>query len=341
MKPRMLFSVLLLALTAALSGCGTQPVPSPGWAMLPAESGIRMYGYASEFVKIMPRDAGTPGAGRASRWIAQEIRRMGLTPIADCWTEDTAAGRRSFCNVYADIPGTSGQTILLISHYDTKAGIPNFQGANDGGSSTAVLLGLIEHLIANPPAIRDTIRFAFLDGEEARSASYRDDDGLHGSKHLAREYLKEARTLGYSPLIACIVIDMVGDRNLTLDIPRNVSPWLGRAALKAVQGRKDLPIVSLGDNYIIDDHLPFLLAGFPAVNFIDFEYGSAPGRHDYWHTEQDSIDKLSAESLHKTGGLVLALLQRIEADYEVPEKLRRAAESASASAAAPSAVPAP
>lgn len=335
MKKR--FRFLFLFVVGILCGCGNgKEDATASWCRLPDEAGMRMYAYASAFVtQNSPRDAGTPGAARASRWLAQEIRRMGLTPIADCWIEDTAFGRQSFCNIYVDFPGTSGQTIVLGSHYDTKSGIPGFQGANDGASSTAVLLGLIEHFSQNPPLIRDTIRFAFFDGEECRSATYRDDDGLHGSTHLARYYGNLLRTQGYSPLLACIVIDMVGDKDLALEIPRNVSPWLGRAALKIVQNRKDMPNITLADTFLIDDHMPFIVQHLPAINFIDYKYGSAPGRHDYWHTPQDTLDKISADSLHKTGAFLLALLARIESDADVPAGLRKTAKDVTDSAPQP------
>lgn len=305
---------------AGTSGCrNATGEPGDPWTVLPDDAGVRMLAYVEEFVKNSPRDAGTPGAARASRWIAQEIRRMGLQPVADCWTESTAKGRKSFCNVWVEFPGTSGRTILVASHYDSKSGIPGFLGANDGGSSTAVLLGLVEHFAECRPKIRDTVRFAFFDGEEAVGA-YRDDDGLHGSKRMAEQFLAERRD---KTLVAAIVLDMVGDANLSLDIPRNVTPWLARAAIKATTGRRDLPTVSIARTSIIDDHVPFVMYGFPAIDFIDFEYGSAPGRHDWWHTADDTPDKLSARSLHKSASLALALIDRIEKNEEVPEELKR------------------
>lgn len=320
-RPFSFFAVAAsVAFCALFSGCGDPAGRTDGdaWKVLPDDAGVRMLSYLEEFVKISPRDAGTPGAGRASRWIAQEIRRMGLKPFADCWTESTVKGRKTFCNVYVEFPGTSGRTIVVGSHYDTKSGIPGFVGANDGGSSTAVLLGLVEHFAETRPELKDTVRFAFFDGEEAVGA-YRDDDGLHGSKRCAEEFLAAKRE---KKLVAAIVLDMVGDANLELDIPRNVTPWLARAAIKAASERKDLPPVSIARTAIIDDHVPFVMYGFPAIDFIDFEYGSAPGRHDWWHTAEDTPDKLSALSLHRSGSLVLAMLDRIDRDVEVPEELK-------------------
>ena len=123
MSPRHAAFAAAAAAALLCAGCG-RPEPPRGWSALPDDAGIRMFAYVSEFVKVSPRDAGTPGAARASRWIAQELRRMGLRPEADCWIENTAHGRKAFCNVYVDFPGSSGQTVLLAGHYDTKSGIP-------------------------------------------------------------------------------------------------------------------------------------------------------------------------------------------------------------------------
>ncbi len=310
-----------LALLAA--GCADRSTPllRVRWDNLPPDAGVRMYAYAADLAKISPRDAGTPGAGAASRFLAQEIRRIGLKPVADCWTEGTPTGRKAFCNIYATLPGTSGRLVVLGSHYDTKPGIPGFQGANDGASSCAVLLGLLEYLAATPGRTKDTILFAFFDGEEAAGAAYRDNDGLHGSKRLAATLAERA---GGDRPVAAIIADMVGDRDLALDIPRNVTPWLAQSALRASLDRRgSTPPVSIAGTYILDDHVPFLNAGVSALDLIDFEYGSAPGRHDWWHTPEDTMDKISAESLHRTASLLLAILDRIDRDEEeVPPALR-------------------
>lgn len=316
---RLAASGLIAAFAAGCAGDKKKPAE---WDVLPADAGVRMFAYADDLTKISPRDAGTPGAGAASRFIAQEIRRMGVKPVADCWTEGTSTGRKTFCNVYATLPGTSGRMIVLGSHYDTKSGIPGFQGANDGASSTGVLLGLLHHLASSPVRPRDTILFAFFDGEEAVGAAYRDNDGLHGSKRLAATLA--TRTGGDRPIVA-IVADMVGDRNLSLDVPRNVTTWITKTALVVSKERRGAtPPVSIAGTYILDDHVPFINVGISAIDLIDFDYGSAPGRHDYWHTDQDTMDKISADSLYKTANLLLGMIARIDRDEEeVPGPLRK------------------
>lgn len=313
----------IVAVFAFLAGCDREPSDSADWRSLPPDSAVRMFAYNAELAKISPRDAGTVGAAKASRWIARELVRMGYRPKADCWTESTAYGRRTFCNVLAEYPGQSPRKVVFASHYDTKSGIPGFQGANDSGSSTAVLLAIAEHLAEIRPKLRYTVQFAFLDGEEA-VGSYRENDGLHGSKRLVFDYdrRRSAGECGGVPLLACIVADMVGDRNLALGVPRNVTPWLATAAMKAALGNQGAPPVSLANSIIIDDHVPFIVMGFPAIDLIDFDYGSAPGRHDWWHTAEDSIDKIDARSLHRTATLLLAMLSRIENGEDLPQSLK-------------------
>jgi glutaminyl-peptide cyclotransferase len=63
---------------------------------------------------------------------------------------------------------------------------------------------------------------------------------------------------------------------------------------------------------ILDDHVPFLQAGIPAVDLIDFEFGSAPGLNDYWHTEKDTLDKISPHSLEVVGRTTLRLLSLLQ-----------------------------
>jgi len=313
----------LAGLALGFFGCARPAeTPTRSWEHLPPEAGIRMFAYTADFVKLSPRDSGTINAARAARWLAQEIRRLGFTPQADTWTEHTAFGPKTFSNIFVDIPGETRNIVLLGGHYDTKAGIcDDFQGANDGGSSTGVLLGLIEHFAETRPRLRHTVRFVFFDGEECFGDIYREDDGLHGSKRMAAQFAQNRNRM---PLTAVIILDMIGDFNQKIQIPRNVTPWLARMAIQeaAALPAHTRPLVVLAEHAIIDDHLPFIVNHFPAVNLIDFEFGSEPGKNDYWHTPEDTIDKISPDSLQKAGALALAMLARIERGDGVPPELR-------------------
>jgi len=272
-----------------------------------AENGMQALSNVTAFVQACtPRDAMTPGAERAAKWLQDKLVSFGLkNATLDTFTAKTPYGDRTFHNVEAVIPGQTARTILLLSHFDTKSGIsPAFQGANDGGSSTGLLLELAR-IIAAAGTPRYTIYIACLDGEEC-SINFNAQDGLHGSRHLAAKMKQEKRAIA-----ATILMDMVGDRDLGLQLPHNGTGTLRAGALYAADTTGDRDHIALYDGAILDDHQPFLDQGFPAVDLIDFVYGDAPGKNNYWHTPDDTLDKLSAESLAITGRIVLEMINQL------------------------------
>ncbi|MBI9021261.1 MAG: M28 family peptidase, partial [Verrucomicrobia bacterium] len=149
---------------------------------------------------------------------------------------------------------------------------------------------------------------AFFDGEECRTR-YSPTDGLHGSRRLARQIF----TGGGAALVeAVILLDMVGDKDLNIMVPRNSSQELVKELFSAAHEVGVRPRFSLGPGSILDDHVPFLLAGMPVIDVIDFEYGSAPGLNDYWHTPEDTLDKLSAESMQVVGDTILRMVENLQ-----------------------------
>jgi glutaminyl-peptide cyclotransferase len=202
-----------------------------------------------------------------------------------------------------------GDWLVLLSHFDTKSGIhTNFLGANDGGSSTGLLLELARFLREHPPASCN-ILFGFVDGEECR-VNFGPNDGLHGSRRLATRLVAGKRAVR-----AVILLDMIGDRDLGVTLPSNGSPDLTLLALECARecGAQDSSF-RLADGGILDDHQPFLDAGFPAVDLIDFAYGSAPGLNDYWHTPADTLDKLSPASLATVGRVATGMIRHLDAN---------------------------
>ncbi len=224
--------------------------------------------------------------------------------VCEAFDDSTPVGIRRFRNYSWTLPGTDPDAgmIVLVSHYDLKQGIAGFKGANDGGSSSALLLALT-HIVT--PG-RHTVRFLWVDGEECLE-HYTNDDGLHGSRFAASQLVAQKQRIE-----AVIVCDMVGDRDLVLTPPSNTTLRLVRLAERAAQiseGTTAQTLVQRSDRYIVDDHLPFLMAGFPVIDLIDFDFG--PG-NCYWHTPADTVDKLSAQSLKRTGDLVLTMIDLIE-----------------------------
>ena len=144
----------------------------------------------------------------------------------------------------------------------------------------------------------------WTDGEECRGACYTPDDGFQGSRRMAAKLKESGRSVR-----AVVCLDMLGDGDLRIIVPANGTPDLRLAALAAAR-KAGLAegTVRLEDVLVKDDHVAFLDAGFRAIDLIDFTYGSAPGLNDYWHTKADTPDKLSSESLRKSGALVAELI---------------------------------
>jgi len=293
---------LLLALLAA--GCGPREPAAPApLAPLTGFDGARALAEVRALVALGPRDAGTPGALKAAEQIAGRLQALGVTCERQTFLDRVPGGTATFHNVIGKIPGAGRGLILLCAHYDTKSGLAGFQGANDSGSGVGALLELARLLKAGWRGAPE-VWLAFLDGEECRE-SYGPHDGLHGSRHLAQHLAATGRT---HDVHAVIVLDMIGDRDLTVTLPSNSDQRLLALTLAAATQENCREKFSLAPGPVLDDHQPFLDAGLPAVDLIDFCYGSAPGLNDYWHTAADTPDKLSAESLQIIGRVVLRLL---------------------------------
>jgi hypothetical protein len=272
-----------------------------------AEHGMQALSNVTAFVQsCTPRDAMTPGAERAAQWLKDKLVSSGLKHTTiDTFKDKIPLGEATFHNVEAVIPGQMSRTILLLSHFDSKSGISSpFQGANDGASSTGLLLELAR-IIASSGTPRYTIQVAFLDGEECK-VFFDAQDGLHGSRHLARKLKQQKKDIA-----AVILMDMIGDRDLHIQLPHNGTGALRACALRAADATGDRDHIALYDGVILDDHQPFLDEGFPAVDLIDFEYGDAPEKNNYWHSPGDTLDKLSAESLSITGRIVLEMINQL------------------------------
>lgn len=303
------------------------PAAAPAVIIDPAGfDGARAFDEVRRFVALGPRDSGSEGARHAAHYLAERLQSFGLEASIDVFSDATPRGRVVFRNVLATIPGRSPNIVAICSHYDTKSGVDDgFVGANDSGSSTGLLLELARVLRDAAPTPWHTL-LAFLDGEECME-QYGPHDGLHGSRRLVSTWRLDGRS---ERVAAALVVDMIGDRDLTVTIPRNGSSVLTALVFEAAaeQGVRDR--FALARGAIIDDHVPFLEAGIPAVNIIDFEFGSAPGRNDYWHTAEDTLEKISPESLETIGRVVIRVLNAVAH----PERLHRLARPASPRASA-------
>jgi len=239
-------------------------------------------------------------------YIEQQMRGFGYQIERDKFTAGTPYGPIQMQNLIARKGKGEGKkgTIVLATHYDTKLMEgKNFVGANDGGSSTGLVIELARVLASgNGPF---DYWFVFLDGEEA-FVEWSTFDSTYGSRHLAKRWQAE----GIVPKIrALILLDMIGDKDLDIFYETNSTKSLMNLVRDTAARIGLQSILSSYQSAIEDDHLPFLDVGIPSVDIIDLNYG--PG-NSYHHTPEDTLDKLSPESLAKTGKLVLAVLDELQ-----------------------------
>lgn len=283
----------------------TQFLFAAAFAFTAADAKIA-YDSASELVeRHTPRDSGTSSSARAAAFILDKVSSLGADARMDIFKADTPKGVRYFTNVESDfVSGPDNEWIVFVSHFDTKEG-SCCPGANDGASTSGLLIALAGRLFDVRPE-NTNVRLLWTDGEECFGA-YGDNDGLWGSKHAARK-LKESGV----KVRAVVNLDMLGDRDLKITIPENVHPGFRKGILR-IAGRKNVSgKIVAGDDVVIDDHVPFLKAGFKAVNLIDFDFGSKPGLNDYWHTPEDTVDKISEESLLFAGSLAAWIIEGLD-----------------------------
>jgi glutaminyl-peptide cyclotransferase len=267
-------------------------------------SGAEALAFTKRVVAFGPRPSGSPEIQKLQSYILGELKALGCHTIQDDFTASTPLGRTPMKNILARFSGTSGKAVFFTGHYDTKS-MPGtyFVGANDGGSSAGLLLELAKALAH---AVRkDDVYLVWFDGEEA-VARWSDDDSLYGSRHLAERWASDG-TLGR--IRALINVDMIGDRDLGILEDMNSSGPLRelvwRTAERLGYGRHFLR----NGSAIEDDHIPFLRRGVNALDLIDLDYGE---RNSYWHTDKDTIDKLSAESFQVVGRVLLESLKELE-----------------------------
>ena len=189
----------------------------------------------------------------------------------------------------------------------------HFVGANDAGSGTAVLLELARILAESAGERPVTYRLLFLDGEEAVYDWNEGQDNTYGSRYHVAQLQEDPDLL--KRVAACVLLDMVGDAKLQLYTESQSDSQLLNIIFEVARRNQLGRYVGGPRRHINDDHVPFLEARIPAVNLIDFGYGprsSSTSGGAWWHTEEDTLDKLSPDSLHVVGRIVLWSLPELE-----------------------------
>jgi Zn-dependent M28 family amino/carboxypeptidase len=261
----------------------------------------RAWEHLRQLVALGPRPAGSPAIDQARTYIRKQLAASGVSVVDQAWQDQTPVGPIKMVNLIATIPGASKNRLIIGGHYDTKRFREfRFVGANDGGSSAAFLIELARVLKSRKNAL--TIELLFLDGEEA-VVEWVGTDNTYGSRH----YVATARKDGsLATARAFVLVDMIGDRNLQLTRETNSTPWLDGIIRGAANTLKLGTYFAGPPMALEDDHLPFLAAGVPSVDLIDFDFPA-------WHTAADTLDAVSARSLQIVGDVLLAALPQIEA----------------------------
>jgi glutaminyl-peptide cyclotransferase len=295
------FAAITLA-AALLAGCGGGD-PSTTTTSASGFDADRAFADLRAQVEIGPRPSGSAAAHRTAELIASRMREAGLAEVTI---------QSPWENVLGTIPGNLPGTVVVGAHYDTKNGIPNFVGANDGASGVAVLLELARSL---PPRLAGpSVQLVAFDAEEARGNRDFDRDGTRGSRQFV-DYARVGGEQGSPPLTeirAMVLFDMVGDCDLQLPYEQNSDKELyALFAVSAAELYGDPAPFEFNTFPVGDDHDPFADAGIPAVDFIDFTFGPGSPPGQYWHTPEDTIDKVCPASLEKVGETALRAIPRI------------------------------
>ncbi len=317
----------LVFLPLALTGCPRNEGPpnsriatseraadSPNQPVVPgavAFNGDRAMDHVRKQIEIGPRIPGSAELAKTREYIINSLKTSGIAVTTDEFTASTPVGEKKMVNITAEVPGESKDVIMIASHYDTKLFKDmQFVGANDPAASAATLLELGRVLGASQQKPKFTYWLVFFDGEEAFCEEWDQcskpdaPDNTYGSRHYVAQLLKNNQ-LGR--VRALILMDMMGYKNLQLGRDTMSTRWLQdivwRTARDLGYGKY---FVDRPEGVGGDDHEPFLRAGIDSLDLIQLS------GYPYWHRADDTIDKVSPQSMKIVGEVVLASLPRIE-----------------------------
>jgi hypothetical protein len=330
----LVFGLLVLACDRDKETTQNQAPPAPAEATtppitFPPDSGpppvfdsARAMQYVKDIVKFGPRPLGSANHKKVEDYIESHLKGDDIEN--DIFTADTPEGKFPVHNIIAKYPGSKDGIIVIASHYDTNYPLRNtsYVGANDGGSSSALLLELANQLRGKP---RDgySVWLVWDDAEEAIKPDGSgglpkempfDDDSLYGITHLAEKWQADG-TL--KKIRAFLLADMIGDADLDIDRDSNSTPWLEDLVGEAAKRLGYQSHFFGRDNQVGDDHIPFVKRGVSSADLIDFTYGY---NNVFWHTSQDTVDKLSPQSLQIVGSVMLESLRILDRMEPLPPK---------------------
>ena len=261
-------------------------------------SGEKVLAHVQRLVDFGPRPPGSEALEKSRDYIEGQLHLSTWQVSRQSFTDETPRGKVRFVNLIARFPahGNGAASFLLCAHYDTKTfDTIRFVGANDGGSGTGLLLE-VGRVLAQHPDLAAKIELVFFDGEEAYE-NFSGRDGLYGSRYFARQLGNG----GANQFRGGILFDMVGQRSLKITLPTDSPAEMARDIFASAEALKLRSHFTYLDREMIDDHTPLNAIGIPTIDLIDFSF-------PWWHTAEDTIDKLSPQSLQIVGSVALYYL---------------------------------
>jgi Zn-dependent M28 family amino/carboxypeptidase len=271
----------------------------------PSFDAARSFQYVKEIVAYGPRPLGSANHKKVEDYLLAHLK--GDEVEDDSFTIDSTEGKFPVRNIIAKFPGTRDGIIVVASHYDTNWPLRNinYVGANDGASSSALLLEIANQLRGQK---RDgySVWLLWDDGEESMRLPWYDPESLYGVRHLAQKWAADGTI---KKIKAFLLEDMIGDADLDILRDDNSTPWVEELIYQSASHLGYQSHFFAQSTGMEDDHRPFMDLGVPSADLIDFTYGY---NNVFWHTVDDTVDKLSPKSLEIVGKVTLQTVQLID-----------------------------
>lgn len=294
--------------TAAKLSAALPPTATGGF------DGAQAYEHVRQLVEIGPRPPGSDGIHRAQAYIIGQLKSFGCQVEEHDFHGSTPLGDVAMKNIIAKIPGAGSDIVLYTTHYDTLR-MANFVGADDGGSGTGTMLELARLFCARKAKTATNVWIVFFDGEEAQgqwtdkdSVQWTDANNTYGSREMAATMSLSG---GLKRVKGMILADMIGSSDLKIKRDTNSTRWL-TDLIWATAARLGYGNVFVNEGTVtsLDDHLSFIRRGVPGCDIIDFDIAPT-----YWHTPQDTLDKVDPRSLAIVGRVFVEILPAMEKKF--------------------------
>jgi glutaminyl-peptide cyclotransferase len=284
-------------------------VPQAGMDLAPAPEktagfdGKLAFQHVAKQVGFGPRPSGSAAIKQTQEYILAQLKSFGCATEVDDFSTDTPVGRLAMKNIVAKIPGERPSIIMLATHYDTLLRNDiTFVGADDSGSSTGVMLELARLLC--PTRGKNAVWIVFFDGEEAMKV-WSETDSRYGSRQMAA---KLAASGEISKIKAFLLADLVGSRELHFmrdPTTKSLTDLVWKTAGRLGYGEHFVEQSAAME----DDHNSFAKRKVPVVDVIDLD---REGDVIFWHTAEDTLDKISGKSLAITGHVFLESVKELQ-----------------------------